>query len=316
MRFYFIILFLFSGFVNAEIVDELQNKAASGSSGNSGAPLKRTGFNLRSLQAAFETSDPKHSVYYCTYSKSSICKIRLREYMNTTIILPEGDEIDIFDLGDTENFEFFPIIKNEKNTRYGSIRNTNPGADTSLTIISKNGFVYSFYIKVDDVNSIFVPDMKVYVENPKLTAERTVAQAISEQSQKKQEFIKNVDTEYLRSLDDVDISKIEFRYKAEAGDMALMPSNIFDDGLWTYFQYSTDTLDYVDRVPAIYKVVDGVDTPINMRVVNGTLIAESTSNAWTLRSGEAHLCIRSTDYEPSKVLKDKNNFTKSPYRHK
>ena len=295
MRCFFILLLL-SGVVHAEIVDELQSSVST-TVDNSGAPLKRTGFNLRSLQRAFEESDPKHSVYVCRYSPDSICKLRLREFMNTTIILPEDDEIDIFDLGDTENFDFFPIIKDEKYTRYGSLRNKNPGADTSLSIISKNGYVYTFYIKVDDIHSIFVPDMKVYVENPLLIAKQVINQATNDQSEEKHDFLKSKkNLEYLRSLDDVDISKIEFRYTTD-GDETLKPANIFDDGLWTYFQYTTDNLDYVSRVPAVYKVVDGVDTPINLRVVNGTLIAESTSDAWTLRSGDSHLCVRSKDYD-------------------
>ena len=148
MKYLYIFILLFSGITHAQIIDELQNDISNdGTTDNT--PLKRTGFNLRSLQQAFETSDPKNSVYTCRYNKNSICKIRLREYMNTMIILPEGDSIDTFDLGDTENFEFYPVIKDKTNTHYGSLRNTNPGADTSLTIISKNGYVYTFYIKVE-----------------------------------------------------------------------------------------------------------------------------------------------------------------------
>lgn len=315
MKYICLLILLFSSIVNAEIVDELQNDVNNNAVSDN-TPLKRSGFNLRSLQKAFETSDPKHSVYTCRYDKNSICKIRLREYMNTMVILPENDAIDTFDLGDTENFEFYPVIKDKKNTHYGSLRNTNPGADTSLTIISKNGYVYTFYIKVDDINSIFVPDMKVYVINPDLDKKELSEQLAFTDNTEKKDFLDSVDTEYLRSLDDVDISKIEFRYKAESGDLDLMPANIFDDGLWTYFQYSTNNLDYVDRVPALYKVVDGVDTPINMRVVNGTLIAESTSDAWTLRSGESHLCIRSNDYEKSSVVVNKSNHSRTKFSHK
>jgi len=315
MKYLYLFIILFSGTTHAQIIDELQNDINNGSTTDN-TPLKRTGFNLRSLQAAFETSDPKNSVYTCRYNKNSICKIRLREYMNTMIILPVGDSIDTFDLGDTENFEFYPVIKDKTNTHYGSLRNTNPGADTSLTIISKNGYVYTFYIKVDDINSIFVPDMKVYIENPDLDKKEYSDRLAFTADREKKEFLESVDTDYLRSLDDVDISKIEFRYRAESGDLDLMPANIFDDGLWTYFQYSTDNLDYIDRVPALYKVVDGVDTPINMRVVNGTLIAESTSKAWTLRSGEAHLCIRTTDYEKSRIVIKKNDYDRTQYNHK
>ena len=65
------------------------------------------------------------------------------------------------------------------------------------------------------------------------------------------------------------------------------------DGLLEHFQFAENNFDKVRRLPALYRVVDGYETPVNSRVIKGTIVAETTSDKWTLRSGDAYLCIRS-----------------------
>ena len=47
----------------------------------------------------------------------------------------------------------------------------------------------------------------------------------------------------------------------------------------------------------VYRVVDGVDTPVNTRTKGHMLIAES-SGAFTLRNGQRVVCVRPVGYVP------------------
>jgi hypothetical protein len=77
------------------------------------------------------------------------------------------------------------------------------------------------------------------------------------------------------------------------GDYALSPLRVFDDGIWTYFQmFEENNMDKQTRFPALYRVVGQTETPVNTRVVGGTVIAETTAEIWVLRNGDQYLCIR------------------------
>jgi len=77
-----------------------------------------------------------------------------------------------------------------------------------------------------------------------------------------------------------------------AGEEEIAPYAVYDDGNWTYFDFRDQGFAN-DRLPVIYKVVDGFDSIINSRVENGFLVAESISKeGWTLKNGHKVVCVR------------------------
>ena len=90
----------------------------------------------------------------------------------------------------------------------------------------------------------------------------------------------------------MDVTNLDYNYEIVGGNNDLAPINIFDDGVWTYFKFADENFDQVQRLPVVFKVVDGYDNPLNVRKFKGTIIAEGTGKAWTLRHGGSHLCIR------------------------
>jgi len=280
--------------------------------------LMRTKSSLNAIQAAFDQSDPKANIERVRYDPQMTYKLRLREYMRTTIVLPKSEAIDAYVFGDDEVFQFSAL----SSTKGGNKNDTdrldnifavwpkNSGADTSLSVIGRSGRIYSFYLRSDSVKSPHMPQLVFYIEDPadgfqlprpatqtSATTDKAPQDVVTVVAGQDKEKLTGEDAaataEYLRSLPVVDPKSINLNaYKVVDGDKALSPIRVFDDGYWTYFQFSKDGNLDKSKVPAIYRVVDGYDTPANVRVEGGTVIAETMSKGWTLRAGEAHLCIR------------------------
>lgn len=342
-----VLLIAICGTANAGMVDEVAGGGMIGQPGqpgmNGGATAgagpnraMRTAVSLNAVQAAFDESDPRANVLHYPYDLDMTYKLRLREFMTTTVILPAGEAVEGYSLADEYNFTFMPYTGKNEKTATKALENIftlsakHPGGDTSLTVIGRSGRIYSFYLRSDSVKSTFMPTILAYVEDRKASVV-SHAKPQPEVKEQPQEAAKaqpapadqagedtqtgNVRTvwiktakplqtdktgedaaataEYLRSVGIKDPTRINFAYGTAGGSAALSPIKVFDDGYFTYFQFSKEgNLDKVTRLPVAYKVVDGYDTPINSRVEGGTLVAESVGKGWTLRNGDAHLCIR------------------------
>lgn len=287
---------------HAQLIDEI------GVGGKAGQVIDRNmrdSVSLSAIQEAFDNSDPRETVKEFPYDPSVTYKLRLREFMDTTVVLPPGEEIVAFSLADSKTFEFHPYTAPAgRDGSRAELRNMfrvlgkYPGADTNLTVVGRSSRLYSFYLRVDSVKSKFVPILVARITG---TPVPTIAEDEQPASQPAVEAAGNPvprdgleaakELDYLRSLDIPSVRDIHHAY-VMSGEKELAPTRVFDDGVWTYFKFSEENLDRVKRLPALYRVVDGVDSPVNTRIVKGTLIAETTSAAWTLRNGDAHLCVQ------------------------
>ena len=73
----------------------------------------------------------------------------------------------------------------------------------------------------------------------------------------------------------------------------MMPIDIFNDNDYTYFKF--DREDAMSKFPVLFKVVDGYDNPVNVKIVGNYIIAEDLSEKWTLKMGDEYICIRKVD---------------------
>lgn len=285
--------FLLSAAPAGAIVDEIATGATPGAAFTN-RPM-RTETNLQAVQKAFDESDPRANVRNYNYSPGITYKVRLREFMHTAIILPPGERIAAFSLGDSVNFHFLPLGKKDDSLQHVfEVWADYPGADTNLIIYGGSKNVYNFYLRCDSVGSPHLPDFIVHIKDDGLDGDKTKLAAKEVAPAPAPAKQAEPDGEYLRSLPLVDPGKISYAYKIKAGDSGLAPIRIFDDGYFTYFQFSEEpNLDKVQRLPVPYRVADGFDVPVNTRTVGGTVIAEMLSDKWTLRNGDSHLCIRS-----------------------
>lgn len=300
LLFYICIFFQIYSLFSQEIVDDFEEETQE---------LPKTQIQLNTIQEAFKNSKKTDNIKTYTYNKNHTYKIRMREFMNTLLVLPKNEIILGWDLGDEKNFPVMPQPTTNKdihkksikniNTNVLSLRNFYSGADTSLSIIGESGKIYSFYLFVESYESKNVPDMIVYINLGKddyILPKRTKLNA----SQKLE-----VSDEYLREITTVNLEnplikeQINLKYEIINNGIPIEKDTfkVFDDGYWTYFRLSkTNNLDKLETLPVIYKVQDGVDSIINTRTIGGYLIAETTGSAWQLVAGETWLCVFRNDY--------------------
>jgi len=252
--------------------------------------MTNSSVSLDTVQDAFTESNPMANTATFQYSRGKVYKIYVREFMDTHIILPEP--IRDFSLGDNVNFHWIPADAKNR----GRVFFDNYNADTNLTLFGDSGAAYVFYIRAIPYNSSILPHLTAFVVNPAVTGTKSAPdEPVLSVGGKNSHFKRPNDGEYLRTLKDIDVTALDYNYETVGGNESLAPKYIFDDGVWTYFVYDKDSFDHVTRLPTFYRVVDGYDNPVNTRKQNGTVIAETTNDGWTLRHGSSHLCIRKVE---------------------
>ncbi len=73
----------------------------------------------------------------------------------------------------------------------------------------------------------------------------------------------------------------------------LQAKDIFHDKKWTYFKFDRELA--TSKFPAIFRVIDGYDNPMNSRIVGNYLIVETIADKWTMRIGNEWVCVRSEE---------------------
>lgn len=295
----------------AGIIDEGGLSPTEAGSAITNRPMRQS-VELKKVQTAFDQAKPEANTKRYSYKLDQTIKVRLREYMQTVVILPEGESIFGNILGDATNFAFqkLPSYKN-RFVLWGR----DPGADTNLTVFGESGRIYSFYLRIDSVSSNYVPDLLVFIHDNTLTY-KEVALLEQEEKDKTKDEKKVVEEEcldckkedyppeqftrdYLRDLPGLDRKKANHSYVMKGGSRDLAPQAVFDDGFMTYFKYGEHNLDAV-KVPVIYQVRDGYDNIVNYRVEGGYIVMETVNDKWTIRRGEQYLCIENKKYKDNK----------------
>ncbi len=286
-------------------------------------PLK---MNLKAVQEAFDTSDLTANVVTFKYDPKVTYKVRTRLGVRTLVTWDERETLYTYVVGNPTVFDVTGISKEEyKSGIIPNMLTVKPvfaGADTNLTIITKHQLTneiktYNFYLRADPVDSKTVPAFVVNVTNgstmpkdigtpaalvlPIVGKDQGAApltplptQTGLQESLLKEKVPFTVENDgkidYLKSTENGD--NYNFKYKA-MGTGELAPAMVYDDGTFTYFDFR-DRLPS-DRLPVVFKVIDGYDTIVNTRMVKGFLIAESLSKeGWTLKNGKKHTCIKPT----------------------
>ncbi len=80
-----------------------------------------------------------------------------------------------------------------------------------------------------------------------------------------------------------------------AGDKSLRPQRAFDDGIFTYFQFSK-----TGKTPAVFAVDEnGNESIVNYSMQGKYLVVESLGRQFTLRDGDTTTCIFNDSYPQS-----------------
>jgi hypothetical protein len=84
-----------------------------------------------------------------------------------------------------------------------------------------------------------------------------------------------------------DLSSYNFNYQY-TGEKSIAPSKVFDDGVFTYFQFNSKN----SEVPAIYSVdSEGFESLVNYRITGTYMVVEKVAPQYSLRNGGDIVCV-------------------------
>lgn len=252
---------------------------------------------LGAIQRAWDQAGSQAGVYVAHYHPHEIIRLRVREFMTTTVIFPDWEGIDRIIVGDQGTFVAEKLKPHVMLIRLKHL----VGMDTTITVIGQSGLVYAFYVRGEGYNSRHISDVAVYVKAPhvhQLTDKPELLfskMGSSPNQRNKAQGNKPISLHPLKSLEEAeylepvlfDPSELSFQF-AMAGDSSIAPDRVYSDGIRTWFDYGNRIKKV--NLPTIYNVVDGIDTPLNVVRMGNKLVAHG-SGAFTLRNGQKITCV-------------------------
>ena len=235
--------------------------------------------DLRAVQKKF--LDKKYTGYENTiqipYEDNKTQKIRTRFTMATTIIFES--EVESYILGDQSGYkvEEIPNMPNAISVKPFLI-----GIDTNLTIFTKDKKIHNFFLYSTDYKNKELPNLLVKILDDE---SKILTQAQMEEEARKYFTIKEGIAEIKVEREQMDFSYVK---KAKKYNEWLIPSEVFNDDTFTYFKYEKKKN---GKIPAVFAVIDKLDTPVETKVIGDWIIAETRNHKWTIWSGESYVCI-------------------------
>ena len=227
---------------------------------------------LGAIQHAWDQAPASAGVYQVIYRPSEIIRFRTREYMTTTIVLPKWECVNEMIVGDETAYDVKLLKPHLVLVRPKEF----VGLDSTLTLIGASGRVYSFYMRSEGYNSKHVSDVCVYVR----------AQRTESGGQRAEKETEKPMPDYLEDAY-VNPSDLSFAFDM-AGDAEIAPERVYSDGIRTWFDYGANIKK--KSLPTIYKVEDGIDTPINVNREGTKLVAQAVGN-FCLKHGVKVVCV-------------------------
>ena len=243
--------------------------------------------NLKALQLDFFTKnyDDSSNTLNVLKPKEHTIKVRTRYAMTSTIIMES--KIVGYILGDSIGFEVkeLPHMENAL-----SIRPKLIGIDTNLTIFTQDKRIYNLYVFSTDYKSKNPPNLIVNIQTPYTKEEK---EQLELEKKKAIELDRKTYLTIGNGIDSLKIKRedIDTRYiqKTKKKYAFLFAEQVFSDKQFTYFKYDKEKM---PEMPAVWVVVDKKDSPIASRIIGDYLVAETTADNFTIRIGEAYVCVR------------------------
>lgn len=184
----------------------------------------------------------------------------------SSIIFAEGETIETMSMGDSTAWQMVP------NGNRLFLKPIDQDATTNLTIIT-NMRVYYFELHAEEAKNINQNGLMFAV---KFLYPEEDNNSFSSQT-----------ATNLEAPDLSDKSLYNFEYTI-SGPSIISPLKIFDDGKFTYFEFSNKSAE----LPAIFYVTEnGTEGLINYRVVGDYLVVESVRERFSLRHDKDVVCV-------------------------
>ena len=286
----------------------------------SGLPSELPGIeekpHMKKVQEVYRDSSIETGLIQYAYNPNQRYNIRLRKDMKALFLFPEEENILSFQLGEKSQWIAQEAYADAKTKWY--VKPQAAGLDNTLHAIGASGKVYTFLLESIDHTSLRTPHSTIRIgfspdeKKPfpyDVDEEAAITDHLSDaphSSADTEESFEEVLTQASRNRDDYikslpnygERKNTSYVIKSNSKSAAsIAPHGVYDDGNWTYFDYRNK---HGVRIPAVKKVVNGVETDVNWRFENHFLIAESLSNeGFSLINGDDHICIKPDHVTPS-----------------
>lgn len=229
-------------------------------------------FSVGAVQKGWDYSDLDNRIKEIGWLPNRVMRLTVRDFMSTTIKLPEWETIVHFEVGEVENFTLKKVCSNIL-----TLRAVYAGCDTNLTIVGKTGNVYTFYVRSVSFQDKQLPDLVYYIYTEIGKDKKDIRKALMD------------DREYVESKDEIPFnpSKLTFDYWM-SGAQEIAPQTVYDDGLFTWLDYGIRWNS--EDLPTVYLLKDQVESPVNTRIEGTKIVIEAVGD-FVLKSGEKRICI-------------------------
>jgi ComB9 competence protein len=245
---------------------------------------------LGSLQRSWDRPAPASGqsapgVVHYMWQADFVMAVRTRDFMVTTLMLPAWEKVTDLYVGDPVVFEVKKVKPNVV-----AVRSRNAGADSNLTLLGGSGNLYSFYLRAEAWNTSQVTDLAIYIDAPPPEGDEAEVEDALDQRRGPVRAIPDYIRKIVRRPEDIRFDLKMFANRP--GDAEIAPQRVFEDGLFTYFDFG-DKADIVAR-PVVHQVVDGVDVVVNSRTTGprGSILVAEAIGDFTLRNGSRVICVK------------------------
>lgn len=214
------------------------------------------------------------------YSEKEVFRIHGHYYYQSVIEFADDERVTTISSGRPEAWEIVPI------ERYVMLRPIEEESKTNVTIVTTKR-IYHFLLDAHDNQNDQAHDLnfKLVFRYPKDEFLQVQQQEAARREQAKAEEAK-AQSIYTVPPRAIDPSDLNFDYRA-SGDKTLIPSNVFDDGEFTYFEFSP-----AQPLPSIYLVeADRQERLVNLVKKGQYMVVKTTGQQFSLRKGRFLTCI-------------------------
>lgn len=228
------------------------------------------------------TADARIKSY--SYHENDVYYLKGHYGFTMVIEFSSKEKVDSISIGDSEAWQVIPGSR--KNMIY--IKPLEQNAETNMTVLTSKR-IYTFELAADKAATPKSRDLTFRVKF-RYPEEETLELA---------HFGSKPVGKY-NPLDGADASAWNFDY-SYAGDRSLRPKRVFDDGTFTYFEFSKPS-----TTPSIFSVDnEGNESLVNFNVEGSYVIVNSTGRQFTLRDGDTTTCIFNDGYPKEKGKQEK-----------
>jgi len=209
------------------------------------------------------------------YDRNQVTQLKCHYDVETTIEYAANETIIRATAGQRVAWN---IVQSEVRGNILTIQPKLNNADTNLTVITDKR-VYLYELKAREQWNLRGKDIVFFLryQYPNEVNRALEVRTANKMARDKQE------SEFRSSIEQrnkIDPTNINLAYTF-AGNRAIAPIAVFDDGLFTYFEF-----DKQSELPAIYTVDhDRQESMLNHRIQGKYIVVERLANRFTLRSG-------------------------------